>query len=387
MISGKHAGVSVKKQRNSSIELLRLISMLMIVGFHYVRGGNQGLWIASQPVSFNKFVYQMIYMSGGWIGNFIFFTISVWFLIDRCDTLNDSLKRIWILERELLFWSLALLVVTLILHKKGLYAGSMVAIAAKSIFPISLDLWWYPTSYALFLLFMPFLIQGVRSLGKNAHGRLAIVCLVLWGVLSLIPKFTFDLTESSVFVFIYWFLLIAYYRWYMEPFTVRRCWQMIALGFGIVLLYWVATNALFTMTGKMAKMQSFIFDHWKLPMMMIGFGLFLLVERREFHSRIINVMAASTFGVYLIHFQPAIYQVWVHYLGVPKMYTSSMPILMGALTIVGVFFACLLLDMVRQLLFALTIDKHRGRGYERLHAAFDAIAYKCSSRRSVTEDR
>lgn len=325
----------------------------------------------------------MIYMSGGWIGNFIFFTISVWFLLDRCETLNDSLKRIWLLERELLFWSLTLLVVTYFLHKQGLYTGSMLSITAKSIFPISLNMWWYPTSYALFLLFMPFLIQGVRALGENAHKKLAIACLVLWGVLSLIPKFAFDLTESSVFVFIYWFVLIAYYRWYMEPFTTRRCWQLIGVGFAVVLLYWAVTNTLFMMTGKMAKMQSFIFDHWKLPMMMIGFGLFLLVERREFHNRIINVMAASAFGVYLIHFQPAIYQAWTHYLGVPKMYTSSMPILMGALTIVGVFFACLLLDMVRQLLFALTIDRHKGRGYERMRAAWVAIAHRRSQRQAA----
>ena len=383
MVSGETYGVAPKRQRNSSIELLQLVSMLMIVGFHYVRGGNQGLWIASQPISFNKFVYQMIYMSGGWIGNFIFFTISVWFLLDRCETLNDSLKRIWLLERELLFWSLTLLVVTYFLHKQGLYTGSMLSITAKSIFPISLNMWWYPTSYALFLLFMPFLIQGVRALGENAHKKLAIACLVLWGVLSLIPKFAFDLTESSVFVFIYWFVLIAYYRWYMEPFTTRRCWQLIGVGFVVVLLYWAVTNTLFMMTGKMAKMQSFIFDHWKLPMMMIGFGLFLLVERREFHNRIINVMAASAFGVYLIHFQSAIYQAWTHYLGVPKMYTSSMPILMGALTIVGVFFACLLLDMVRQLLFALTIDRHKGRGYERMRAAWVAIAHRRSQRQAA----
>lgn len=107
---------AVKARRNSSIELLRLWSMLMIVGFHYVLNGG-GAWISEQPVSVSKFIYQMIYMSGGWIGNFIFFVISIWYLLDRDLSLRSSLRRIWILERELLFWSLSLLLVTIWLRR------------------------------------------------------------------------------------------------------------------------------------------------------------------------------------------------------------------------------------------------------------------------------
>lgn len=67
--------------RKSSIELLRLVCMLMIVGYHYSYT-SAGHWIATQPFSFAKFTYQCL-MGGGWIANFVFFTISVWFLLDR----------------------------------------------------------------------------------------------------------------------------------------------------------------------------------------------------------------------------------------------------------------------------------------------------------------
>ena len=85
--------------------------MLMIVSFHLCVG-NRYDWFLAQPPTPTKVAYQFL-MGGGWVGNFIFFTISIWFLLDRQNTLKSSLKRIWILERELLFWSLALFAATL----------------------------------------------------------------------------------------------------------------------------------------------------------------------------------------------------------------------------------------------------------------------------------
>lgn len=38
--------------------------------------------------------------------------------------------------------------------------------------------------------------------------------------------------------------------------------------------------------------------------MMIGFGLFVLCCQHPFHSRFVNYLAASSFGVYLIHYRP-----------------------------------------------------------------------------------
>lgn len=359
---------AVKARRNSSIELLRLWSMLMIVGFHYVLNGG-GAWISEQPVSVSKFIYQMIYMSGGWIGNFIFFVISIWYLLDRDLSLRSSLRRIWILERELLFWSLSLLLVTIWLRREGIYSGGISVWAAKSVLPLSTGLWWYPTSYALFLLFMPFLARGVRALGCHMHKRLALICLTLWGFLGLIPKIDYNLSSASVFVFIYWFILISYYRWYMHALTVKQCWGLIGAGVAVMLLYWSATNILFACTGKMAKTQVFIFDHWKLPTMMIGFGIFMLVVRTHFYSRVVNFVAASAFGVYLIHYYPPIwFDCITKYVGVEVMYDSRSPILFGAAAIGGIFFVCLMLDMVRNVLFHFTVDRHRGRCFDRLYA-------------------
>lgn len=372
---GRHGGPPGRAQtslssgrRNSSIELLRLLCMLAVVGYHYVYVDGGG-WLARQPLSIAKFVYQFVYMGGGWVANFIFFAISVWFLLEREQTLTGSLRRVWILERELLFWSLGLLGMTLLLRRAGVpTGGGLTRTVARSVFPLSTNLWWYASAYALFLALSPFLNEGLRKLTRRRHGQLCIVVLLVWGVAGLVPQVEFGLTDASVFVFIYWYVLIAYYRWHMRELDVRACWALIGVGAVIELVYLLGGNAVFMATGRMLGLQMFIFDHWRLPSMMIGAGVLLLVMRCSFHNRFINVLAASSFGVYLIHFYPPVFACWTSYLPLRGMFSSSHPILYGGLTILAVFAVCLMLDLLRQGLFRLTVDRHCGAWFDNLVA-------------------
>lgn len=343
--------------------------MLMIVGQHFVRGaeiGGFGNWVANQPISPNKFVYQVIFMGGGWVGDFIFFVISVWFLVDTEQTLKSSLRRVWLMERQLLFWSLLLLAVSFGLDRMGWIHRNMLSLTAASIFPLSLNLWWYATSYALFLLFLPFLVRGIRTLNQKQHKTLAILMLVLWGFLGLIPHIEFNLTTGNVFVFIYWFVLITYYKWYMNKIKPRQCWILIATGISINILYWLATNLLFLATGRFASIQNFPFDHWFLASMMIGFGFFSLAEMHDWHSPIVNFLAGSAFGVYLIHTYWSIPAIWNRFASIRIAYTNKTPILFGVCAIFSIFVICLLLDVIRQAIFHFTCDRHKGAWFDKL---------------------
>lgn len=363
------AAVSRSRSRNSAIELLRLLAMLMIVGQHFVRGGEIGAfgeWIANQPVSFKKFVYQFVYMSGGWVGNCIFFTISVWFLVDKQQTLKGSFRRVWIMERELLFWSLSLLLVSFGLQHIGWIDRNMLSLTAASVLPLSLNLWWYATSYALFLIFLPFLIQGMKSLGERKHKALAIIVLILWGIFGLIPHIEWNLEKASVFVFIYWFILITYYKWYMTEMSKRQCYAFILLGVFINLLYWGVTNLIYIKTGKFASLQNYVFDHWFIASMMIGFGIFALAEKKSWNSPTVNFLAASSFGVYLIHTYWSIPAIWNRFASIRDAFLNQHAILFGICAIMGIFISCLFLDVFRQLLFRYTIDRHRGALFDRV---------------------
>lgn len=121
--------------------------------------------------------------SGGKVGVVIFFSISAWFFLDKEQTIKSNLKRVWIMERELLFWSLTLMAFYLMLDRACIDAKLMI----KSIAPLSMSLWWYATAYAIFLALLPFLSKGLKALGRKYHLALAITVLIIRGLTSFIP--------------------------------------------------------------------------------------------------------------------------------------------------------------------------------------------------------
>lgn len=304
--------------RNSSIELLRIIAMFMILMHHFIV--HNGYDVLKLPLGPERIFFQLVMQGGGKVGVVIFFSISAWFFLDKEQTIKSNLKRVWIMERELLFWSLILVAFYLVFDRTDLGMKLMV----KSIAPLSMGLWWYATAYAIFLALLPFLSRGLKALGREYHLALAATVLTIWGLLSFIPGA--QSLSDNVFGFIYVFILISAYKWYMKPFTTKQIWLLTGIGFGFFLLYTVASATLSLMGHDMGI---FITGSWRLPVVMVGFGMFLLFDRVTFHSRIINRIAQSAFSVYLITDYAASEKLlWVRLFNLQNLYQQPWAILL-----------------------------------------------------------
>lgn len=343
-------------QRNSSIELLRIIAMFMILMHHFVV--HNGYDELNLPLGPERIFFQLVMAGGGKVGVVIFFSISAWFFLDREQTIKSNLKRVWIMERELLFWSLALMMFYLVFDRADLGPKLMV----RSLVPLSTGIWWYATAYAIFLMLLPFLSKGLKVLSREYHLALAATVLVIWGLTSFIPGMIG--INDGFFGFIYLFILISAYKWYMEPFTTRQVWLMIGTGLGFFLLY---TCASITLSLLGYDMGIYITGDWKLPVIMVGFGMFLLFDRVTFHNRTINRIAQSAFAVYLITDYAASRKLfWVKLFNLQDLYQqpfASLQILGILLTIYAI---CILIDFARQALFAFTIDRRHGHWFDLL---------------------
>jgi hypothetical protein len=195
--------------RNSSIELLRIIAMFMILAHHFIV--HNGYDVLKLPLGPERIFFQLVMAGGGKVGVVIFFSISAWFFLDKEQTIKSNLKRVWIMERELLFWSLILVTFYLVFDRADLGMKLMV----KSVMPLSMGLWWYATAYAIFLALLPFLAKGLKALGRKYHLALASTVLVIWGLTSFIPGMIG--ISDGFFGFIYLFILISAYKWYLRP--------------------------------------------------------------------------------------------------------------------------------------------------------------------------
>ena len=164
--------------------------------------------------------------------------------------------------------------------------------------------------------------------------------------------------------FIYLFILISAYKWHMKPFTAKQIWLVISIGLGFFLLY-TAASATLSLLGH--DMGIFITSHWRLPIIMIGFGMFLLFDRVTFHNRTINRIAQSAFAVYLITDYAASEKLlWTRLFNLQDLYQQPFAILQILGILLAIYAVCILLDFIRQALFAVTIDRRRGNWFDLL---------------------
>lgn len=265
------------------------------------------------------------------------------------------------MERELLFWSLLLALGYLVFD----YADLGIKLLVKSIAPLTMSVWWYATAYAIFLAMLPFLQEGLRALGRTTHLTLAMIMLVvIWGLTSFIPETLGDSALQGVFGFFYLFVLISACKWYMKPLTLKQTWAMLGIGIGFFLLY---TGASVVLGLHGINKGIFISHDCTLPVIMIGFGMFLLFDRLNFHSRIINRIAKSAFAVYLITDYAASEKLlWTRLFNLKDLYGQPFSILRIYGILLAIYAVCTLLDFVRQTLFAVTVDRNRGHWFELL---------------------
>lgn len=170
--------------------------------------------------------------------------------------------------------------------------------------------------------------------------------------------------SDNVFGFIYVFILISAYKWYIKPFTTKQIWLITGIGLGFFLLY-TAASATLSLMGH--DMGIFITGSWRLPVVMVGFGMFLLFDRITFHSRVINRIAQSAFAVYLITDYAASEKLlWVRMFNLEDLHQQPWAILLILGILLAIYAICTLLDFIRQALFAVTIDRRRGHWFELL---------------------
>jgi hypothetical protein len=336
--------------------------MIGIVAHHFVYFNSFD--VSSQQLSFNKFFLVGVCEQLGKISVVMFFTISAWFLSEHQSGMRSSFKRVWILEREVLFWSLVSL---------GVAAAVGYPLSAKdlirSLMPTVTSQWWYVTAYILFSLIYPFLTKGLRALGRRNHAILCIITLVVWGVVAgLLPTVTMGMSDS-VFLLIYIYVIVSYWNWYMNGIGWKTGLTILAIGFLVLFAVFLVFALLFDRFSSEIFMQAQTFLSSKasgIISLAIGFGAFAVFKHVEFHNKIVNYLAQCMFGVYLLTEYPAFRSIlWEHIFSLNGLYNSPLVVPICIVQVLVIVAICALLDSIRIALFRVTIDRRKGQWFEK----------------------
>ena len=280
------------KVRNSSFELLRIISMVLIIMHHYAyKIGTDYI----TPFSGNFFFLQTFYMFGK-LGVNLFVFISGYFLCSKEFHLSKLIK----LEIQVVFYSFFITLIFQII----LTSGTEKKLLIESLFPLfTFKYWFYNTYFVLYLLF-PFLNIFIRNTSKKCFSRLIIILLFIWTILPIFPKIH-PLEKSNLGWFILLYFSGAYIKKYNSDFRHKAIYYInLSLALTAILLLQVC---LFDILGTKEITFRKNFDYFQpmnsIFMFSIAVLLFIAFSKINFYCKFINKVGNTTFGIYLIHNQ------------------------------------------------------------------------------------
>ena len=284
-----------KKQRESGIELLKIIAIILIAITHVTMTlGKQeytgGYRTASTDIQ--HFMMSLFYYVGV-LGNGIFFIASAWFLTSskrvKKDKLFQMLMDVWIVS--LLFLAIFLLAGTNIKTADIIY----------SLFPTTFSNNWYATDYMIFYLIHPYLNLVIDKMEQKEHLIANGIATFLYCMLNMIRH---DLMESTGLVtFIVIYFVVAYVKKYrMERADNTRLNRIgFAIGFFGLLLLLFLTNVIGLKNDFIGQQML----HWAKNsnplIILMAFALFNLFRNMHFKNRVINFIGSITLIIYITH--------------------------------------------------------------------------------------
>ncbi len=339
----KDAIKKVVTERCSNFELLRIISMVMIIVSHY--SVHNGVPNVSLPLGFNRFALEFANL--GKIGVVIFMLISGYFLGKSEKSLKIS--RLLKTVLQVLFYSVAIFVVFLLLHKTEPSFGNI----QQTFLPITFKAYWFVTAYMMIYIFHPFINKFLRTLSRRSYLIFIYMGCFFFLIIRTITKQ--DLYMGEVGAFLLYYAIGNYFRVYKDNFFAKKKHSIIVLIASVisVVITIIAMDLIGTWRNnpEIGGHSSFLLTmNGSFAAMIIAVCIFALVgSAKQFTSKTVNLLASVTFGIYLIHDNNLVRSViWSDIFHNANFVNSKwlLPHMFG--TIVAVFVVCGLVEFIRK---------------------------------------
>lgn len=329
-----------KIQRNSNIELLRIVSMLFIVAGHFA---GQGGIFDLPGLGITESVMLGILGNGQRIAINIFLMISVWYLAEQ-DFRPSRIIKVW---GEVFLYTT---VITVLLRVTGNPVSLKQII--QSFMPFFGRPLWFASAYMSLLMLAPFL-KRTQSLGKR---RLRALVCILGIIVCILPMFASEMDSylSAVFWFCFVFIFVGYIKNYID---IREKNGIPYIFVGVLLYVLLAAIFAFPtdnhiVTGIKSLSYRFLHDFKSIPNFIISALLvYGVIRLKPFVSKWVNILAAGSFAVYIVHQTPAFFPLlWKWILG-SSWFSYERLVLSFVATVIAVYLLIALFDIVRRRFF------------------------------------
>lgn len=320
--------------RNSNIELLRIICMLCIIVHHFFVHSEFNWNMAERISRINGALMCIIKYPLGLIPCNIFILITGYFMVDKKIKINKLIK----LLLETWFYSYIILIIYTICTKKNSFSKEQII----SLAPILSEQNWFITCYILLYISIPVLNIIVNNLRKSQLKLLIIIGIVIFDLLPSLGILTNYRTNYL------WAVLLYLTGAYIKRYNIKIKYNIYIFIFACAIY-----NLIFLM--GFYKVDS---DRGSLILYIMAVNIFIeTINNKEISNNFVNRIAASTFGVYLIHENYYIKNRIYKFLNISQFINS--PFFFGYVVIntLGMYIICLIIDQARMRLIEKPVMK------------------------------
>lgn len=346
--------------RDSSIELLRILSMLMIVAHHIVLHGgildNSGGNIA-------KLICGGIFIPGGKIGFDCFIFISAWFMSSKAFSGNRYIK----IALETIFYNILGMALAALINN-GLIAPITWQNWIGCFLPLFGISHGFAIYYLIFLIILPFLQKATENMSKINIISIVILLFMMQLGSSIIAKLIdFDYKQfTDVTIGLTTFIIIYFLSVYLHKYPLKITDSKLIMSV-VFILIWIIFATVNILSEKYPENNIFSLIYAVIgseisPLNIIaGICIFFLFKNiRIKNIKAINFIASHTFGILLLHDHNYFrYIIWERVFGVSKVYPANALIQLAYTIIVAliVFAAGVLIDIIREYLLEKPLTK------------------------------
>ena len=286
----------VRQARESNMELLRIVSMLMVLLLHanfLVFGTPTAADATCQPVAtFLRLFFESVSIVG--VNLFVF--ISGWYGI------KAKVSRIAAFLFQVFFFV-------------AVCYGAEVVVLGTNTFSFSylfhllrMDSYWFAQAYLILYVLSPALNKFIEHSPHRDHLLLLISLFVVQTVFGWLGDGWYRGDGDSPLTFLFVYLLAAYVRRcsLLQSFSSGR---LLFMAFGVIL---VGSLLAFGISVFDHRLVSLFYKHTS-PLVLLEVSLIgVAFSKFHFRSQAINFVAASCFAVYLLNCYPASLDYYIH---------------------------------------------------------------------------
>ena len=340
------------KNRQANFELLRIVAMYMVVVLHYLTKGGAEISLAEDVGTVNLLVWL--------VNGLCIVTVNLYVLLSGYFLLEAKWKFTRVIELwlQVMFYSVGVPLVCFALGigevaNWGLYDWMNV------IFPVQMEHYWFVTAYMVLYLLIPVLSAGVKHITQKQHQ---------WVIAGLLLYFSIPKTILPVLIptdrygydfgwFICLFMIASYIRLYgISFFNNKR--KAVFVYFVTIAVIWAGSVCCGVLSRKgmpLAYMMDMFYCYNHILVLAASIALFYGFKYLQISNyKIAGVICGISpyvFGVYLLHENLAVRNLWQFWLGIASVQGKPELFLHMLIAVTLVFITGVMVDFIRSCIF------------------------------------